>query len=69
MGFDQNKYTNEFKKEHYDRITVLVPKGTKARWKAAAQRRGKSLSAYVFDLVKKDIQTHFPDLNNPESKS
>ena len=69
MGdFDKVKYNNDYNKDHYDRVNLLVPKGTKTRWKQAAQIQGKNLSAFVFDLVEADIQSKFPDLTDPKTE-
>ena len=69
MGdFDQSKYIQDYMKDHYDRTNLLVPKGTRERWKTAAKRQGKSLSVYVFDLVEADIQSKFPDLTDPKTE-
>lgn len=38
-------------------IKIRVPKdGTKARYKAHAESKGKSLNAYVIDLIEADMQ-------------
>ena len=49
--FDQFKYQNEFNKNNYDRITVLVPKGKKAEWQAQAKAEGLSLSAWIIRKI------------------
>lgn len=41
------EYNNNFTREKYDRIGVLVPKDHKAEIKAAADRRGLSMNAYI----------------------
>lgn len=51
--FDQNKYMQEYQKENYDRIVVLAPKGTKADWKARADKEGKSVSKHIIDRMSK----------------
>ena len=47
MPFNKSKYNNELAKQIYDRISVLVPKGTRKRWAAHAADRGESLNAFV----------------------
>lgn len=42
----ENEYVNEYKKEKYDRITLLVPKGEKERYKEMAKNSGMSLSEF-----------------------
>lgn len=47
MAFDQTQYVNDYKREHYDRITALVPKGKGATVKAIAAERGLTVSQVV----------------------
>ena len=47
MAYEKIKYNNQYNKENYDRITILVPKGEKAEWKALAERKGLSLTEMV----------------------
>jgi len=49
------KYINEYQKEKYDRITVLVDKGKKDVYKEAAENEGLSLSAFVMKCVDEKI--------------
>lgn len=53
--FDATKYKNDFQKEKYDRIIVNVPKGQKATIQAHAKELGKSVNAYVVELINADI--------------
>ena len=41
------KYINEYQKETYDRITILVKKGQKEKIKQLASNYGMSLSEYI----------------------
>ena len=41
-----------------DRLSVAAPKGTKARWRAAAEARGRSLNQFIVDTV--DAETESP---------
>lgn len=53
MGeFDSVKYRNEYAKEHYERLNILLPKGSKALIKKQAQEAGKSVSQYILDVIK-----------------
>lgn len=45
------QYINDFAKENYDRITILVPKGAKARIKKVAENAGKNVSDYITSLM------------------
>jgi len=57
------KYTNAQKKasmkylqEKTDDIRLRLPKGTKDRWKAAADQTGVSMTQYVQDAVEVAIE-------------
>ena len=43
-GYD---YANQFNREAYDRVTVMVPRGGKDEIKAAAARAGESVNTYI----------------------
>ncbi len=45
--FDSVKYKNDFNKQNYDRIAIMVPKGKKEEIKAAAKARGKSMNEFI----------------------
>lgn len=45
--FNKNKYDNEYRKTHYDRLNFLMPRGTKERITAAAAKNNLSSSEYV----------------------
>jgi hypothetical protein len=46
--FNQIKYQNEFNKQRYDRITIVVPKGDKDIIKAHADKYdGGSVNAFI----------------------
>ena len=47
MGFDQDAYVNVYKREHYDRATVMLPKGRRDVLKRYAAERGESLNAVI----------------------
>ena len=49
-------YKNQHAKEHYDRISMLVPKGYKEKIKAAAAAHEMSMSEYLFMLVRADMK-------------
>ena len=48
---------NLYKKEHYDRMTILLPKGMKDKIKEASESMGASISEYLMLLVSEDIST------------
>ena len=47
----QQRATAKYVKENYDRIEVKPIKGSKERWKAAADVEGKSLQQFIIDAV------------------
>lgn len=53
----RSKYTHKFASEHYDRIALQVPAGEKNRIKEYAMFHGyKSLNAFIYDLIQKEIE-------------
>ena len=52
----QKRATAKYKAAARDKLTLDVPKGSKDRYKAHAERRGKSLTALIIDLLEQDIQ-------------
>lgn len=52
--FNPVKYRNDYDREHYDKVLLSLPKGSKNLIKSKAEKAGKSISQYVLDLVKKD---------------
>ena len=53
--FDQIKYQNNYIREKYDRIGLVVPKGRKEEFKAAASAAGMSLNEYLLSLINKGL--------------
>ena len=51
MGKTRSEVKNRWADKHYDRVTIIVPKGEKESWKEAARAEGKTLSEYVRDAV------------------
>lgn len=51
----QKEYARKHQQEKLDQITVRPPKGTKDRWKDAAEAAGMSLSQFVIDAVERAI--------------
>ena len=47
----QQKAVNKYMAENYDRINLVVPKGRREELRAQAKSEGKSLNAYVVDLI------------------
>lgn len=51
MAFDQNQYINEYKRENYDRLSILIPKGRKKDIKTIADSKGVSVSQLVVEAL------------------
>lgn len=52
----QKKASMKYLKEKTDSIQIRAVKGTKERWKAAAEARGKSLNQMIVDTIEAEIQ-------------
>lgn len=48
-------YKNNYQKEHYDRINIILPKGLKDKIKEAATLMDASVSEYILMLVDEDL--------------
>lgn len=51
MAFDKNKYINDFRKEHYASISVLVPKEKAPLIREYAKLQGKSMSRLILEAL------------------
>ena len=54
--FDRSKYINDYIKEKYDRINLMVPMGTKEVIKSKASGEGKSINEYINSLISADLE-------------
>ena len=52
--FNQIKYINQYNKDNYDRIYLMVPKGQKEIIKAKAKAVGLSINEYINRLIEKE---------------
>lgn len=43
---------NEYNKSKYDRVSVMLPNGYRDQVRAAAEKDGLSLNAYILDAIK-----------------
>lgn len=50
-SFNQIKYQNQYNKDKYDRITIMVPKGNKIILQEYAKQSNLSLNAYINKLL------------------
>lgn len=58
---DAMKYNNQFNRQKYDRIGLMVPKGQKEQIQAAASRQGQSLNAYIVGAVNERMEREQPE--------
>ena len=56
MGFDQNKYIQEFEKQSYDKILLRIPKGKKAELQDYAKCNGISLNKLILLALEEKTQ-------------
>lgn len=52
----QKRATEKYKAVSRDKLTLDIPKGSKDRYKAHAEQRGKSLTALIVELLENDIK-------------
>lgn len=52
----QKKATAKYQKAHYERLTVQVEKGERAKIAAYAQRHGKSVQGLVRELLHREME-------------
>lgn len=52
----QKKASIKYMQDKTDDIRLRVPKGTKERWKAAAEKAGVSMTKYVLDTIEAAIE-------------
>lgn len=53
--FNQIEYQNQYNKEKYDRITIMVPKGNKEVLQAYARKLNISLNAFMNKLIEESV--------------
>lgn len=51
MAYDKAAYNQQYTKDNYDKLQTYVPRGRKADIKAAAERRGVSVSQLVIQAL------------------
>ena len=56
MGKTSAKVKNAYNSRNYDRINLVIPKGKKEEWQAAAKGAGISLNAYILEAVEAKIR-------------
>jgi predicted HicB family RNase H-like nuclease len=48
--------TIRYMKDKRDKLTLNLPKGDKERYKAHAEKQGKSLTGLIVELIEKDME-------------
>lgn len=48
---ERNRYQEDYKRENYDIIKVLTPKGTRERLKVEAARQGLTVSMLIYQAI------------------
>ena len=61
MAKSRSEINNAYAKKAYDSLRVIVPKGRKADIQNHAEINGKSLNAYINDLVCTDMKISFDE--------
>lgn len=56
VAFDQNKYISDFKKDNYDQMAFLVPKGKRKVIKDFANKQGLSISQLVIRALEEQYK-------------
>lgn len=49
------EYINRFADENYDRITIIVPKGSKERIRKAAKAHNQNMSDFMVSLMPRSL--------------
>lgn len=52
----QKKASIKYLREKTDSIQIRTPKGTKERWRVAAEDHGKSLNQFIVDTIEAEIR-------------
>ena len=63
---DRKEYIKEFKRTHYERLTLSMPIGTKQIIKNLANEKGLSATAYILDLVRQDQEGMYDNMQLAE---
>ena len=58
LAYDEKakERTMRYMKDKRDKLTLNLPAGDKERYKAHAEKRSKSLTSLIVDLLERDIQ-------------
>lgn len=56
MGKTSAAVKNRYNSKAYDRVTLAVPKGSREKWRAYAETKGKSLTQLIRELVENEMK-------------
>ena len=51
VQFDQIKYQQEYNKNHYDSVNIMIPKGMREKIKTYAKADGLSVAKYILKTI------------------
>ena len=54
--FDKNKYVQEYHKQNYDRLEIILPKGKKATIKNVAKMSNESVNSLVNRAIDEELK-------------
>lgn len=54
---NRTKYKNNYNKNNYDRINLVLPKGEKAKLKEECENMDMSINEYIKLLIQEDLKT------------
>ena len=57
-GKKEYDYQNEYNRQKYDRVGLMLPKGNKELWQAEANRRSMSLNTFIQTAVEEYVERH-----------
>lgn len=66
--FNPDKYADDYKRRNYDRINLLLPKGTRAKLQQIAKAAGISVNALFNDLVAQLIRDSSATASEPSGE-
>lgn len=52
----QKKATSKYISKAYDQISLRITKGKREEYKKYAENQGKSLNAFIIELIEKEIE-------------
>ena len=55
-NFNKVQYNNEYNRGAYDRFSLMLPHGQKERIKAAADKTGESVNAFINRLISAELE-------------